>query len=243
MSERAFFSLRHSIPGFTFIVLIVSTNLVPIFEKLSGAEVGSGIFIGFLSLLSGPAFGFLISQSWWFVFRWKGGGWWLDPDAFAAFLTKLKKKKPGSRQLKAKLIPVLDYIVQYEGHVKEYHKGNYREYSASREAIFRYLERRWDLFHTLCSELLTLCVGVPLGIFLRIMLFEYPLVNTDFKILLLIISAAVILILLLLSGISRIRSEHNVVSMAIVKGTRLNAKELAHLFPVLNDLETVDDQT
>lgn len=242
MSERAFFSLRHAIPGFTFIALVVAANLVPIFEKLSRAEVESGIFIGFLSLFSGPTFGFLISQFWWFIFHRKGAEWWLDPDAFTAFLTRFKKKEPDSPQFKKKLIPVLDYIWHYEGYVKEDIERQERKYSVSKEGIFRYIERRWDLFHLLWSELFALWIGVGFGIYLRTMLFEYPLENTDFKIFMLIISVVVILNLPLLSGISRVQSEHNALSATVVRSTRLDIKELAALFPVLNDLQTVDGQ-
>lgn len=129
MSERAFFSLRHSIPGFTFIALIVSTNLAPIFGRLGGAEAGTEIFVGFLSLFSGPAFGFLISQFWWFTFHCLDAEWRLDPSMFDAFLKKFKFRKPESQQQKARLIPVLDYILHYEGYIKE---------DSGRDKIFRW---------------------------------------------------------------------------------------------------------
>lgn len=51
-----------------------------------------------------------------------------------------------------------------------------------------------------------------------------------------------ILSLLLWDGILTVRSEHDALSAAVIKSTRLSGKRLAYLFPVLNDLETADGQ-
>jgi hypothetical protein len=75
MSQRHFFSFRYSIPGYTFIVLVIGTNYVPLFEVLTarGFESVFVAFLAFLSLLSGSAIGFLISQFWYWKFQKKIG--------------------------------------------------------------------------------------------------------------------------------------------------------------------------
>ena len=72
MVERAFFTLRYALLGYTFILstlLVAYPNLDKIF---SVAEITSNdgffitAFLTFFTLLSGGAIGFLVSQVWYF---------------------------------------------------------------------------------------------------------------------------------------------------------------------------------
>jgi len=61
MSERRYFSLRYTVPGYTFILLVIGINYVPLIEfmKTTGAPEVFGAILAFASLLTGSALGYL----------------------------------------------------------------------------------------------------------------------------------------------------------------------------------------
>ena len=67
MSERSFFDWRTALPGYTFILIILGLNYSPLFEifKSQGIQSTFGAILAFLTLVSGSAIGFLVSQVWW----------------------------------------------------------------------------------------------------------------------------------------------------------------------------------
>lgn len=71
MSERTYFSFRYAIPGYTFLAIILLINIEYFIEhmkQLSDSITLFGIILGFFTLLSGSAIGFIISQIW-YVFN------------------------------------------------------------------------------------------------------------------------------------------------------------------------------
>lgn len=70
MPEREYFSFRYAIPGYTFLLLVVLINYIPLLTILRATGAGQvfGAFLAFLSLFTGSAIGFLVSQFWWLYF-------------------------------------------------------------------------------------------------------------------------------------------------------------------------------
>lgn len=69
MSEqiRSYFSLRYALPGYTFLTIVLIMNIeffIGIMPEPSYSIDFFGIILGFLSLLSGSAIGFIVSQPW-----------------------------------------------------------------------------------------------------------------------------------------------------------------------------------
>ena len=54
MPERGYFSFRYSIPGYTFILLVIAVNIVPLLTILSDASIGPffGAFLAFVKKLT-----------------------------------------------------------------------------------------------------------------------------------------------------------------------------------------------
>ena len=163
MSERQYFSLRYAIPGYTFILLVIVINYVPLLEILTthGFESAFGVFLAFLSLLSGSAIGFLVSQFWWWFQRKVGiFGVKQFEKTLRAFAKKYKLKKPPLIQWnedeKRQLLAAFDYV----------------SHSETREKILTLAQRRWDMYHLLASTFHTLWIGSAAGILCRIY-YEY----------------------------------------------------------------------
>lgn len=93
MSERSFFNLRYALPGYTFILLNLLINLrfllylfMTIMPDIQLSEIALsllGVLFGFLTLMSGSAVGFLVSQVWYifyfalhYLFFGKTKRWW-----------------------------------------------------------------------------------------------------------------------------------------------------------------------
>lgn len=75
MSERirSYFSLRYALPGYTFLTIILLMNIesfIIVMQEPSYSTEFLGIILGFLSLLSGSAIGFIVSQPWYFCYNY-----------------------------------------------------------------------------------------------------------------------------------------------------------------------------
>lgn len=221
MPERAFFSLRHAVPGYTLILLIIGINYVPlvkILECLSRLGIQSDIFLAALSLLSGAPFGFLISQFWWWLFHQMGADYQLDPRSANALINKYGLTRPKCLQEKKKTVVLHDYVLHYEGQCKK--------------TVFRYIERRWDLYLILKSEMITLLIGLMFGIGFRVVIFAHiPWRGIEFPVLLVISVLVVVLLFLLCSGARWVQFQHDIMSVAIINASTLKNCDLAKVFP------------
>jgi len=163
MSEREYFSLRYAIPGYTFILLLIAINYIPLIEvlKRTGVESAFGAFLAFLSLFTGSAIGFLVSQFWYWRFGSQPllGTEQLKPAAVEIYKRYLKKHKEEeekdiSQEIKDKIEAigwVFEYIIRRD---KE-------------EKFFEYATRRWDMYHVFSSTRYALIIGAVVGLFCR----------------------------------------------------------------------------
>jgi len=171
MSERQYFALRYAIPGYTFILLVIGINYAPLLEIQAryGFDGTFGTFLAFLSLLSGSAIGFLVSQVWWFRFQWKVSilgirEYGKSVEAISEIYGLQKPKCDKTEQ--RRFLAVIDYI----------------SYSCAEEKVLTLSERRWDMYHTLSSTICSLGIGVVVGILCRIYC-EFTVFNASFLIL------------------------------------------------------------
>lgn len=155
MSEREYFSLRYAVPGFTFILIILGLNYSPLLSILreSGTTEVFGVFLSFLSLFAGSAIGFLVAQIWYSYFHWRR----IYSNVFKRLENIAKEKlgfesKAEGKDKDVMLSAVLDHIL-LETHDEKY---------------WKYCQRRWDVFHTLSCTLVSLILGVCLGLIMRI---------------------------------------------------------------------------
>jgi len=248
MPERSYFSYRYAIPGYTFILLVMAINYVPLYKILiilacHGIESTFGAFLGFISLLSGSALGFMISQFWWRWFQFRGGEFSSAPRATNALINKYKlircdkiEDKKEAAACKEKVIPVSDYVMHSE---REKQKG-----------VFLYIERRWDMYHLLSTEFVTLIIGSFLGVFYRVLshflLFKSPLpsiqdifrfwdtkfwLEWEFWVLVTIFTLVVVLGYKLRKGSGWVKAQHDAVSEALIRRAKIEPATLAETFP------------
>jgi hypothetical protein len=160
MSLRGYFSLRYTVPGYAFILIVVAINYVPIMELLRGIGVSDAyaIFLGFLSLVTGSALGFLLTQYYWWRFREKGGLFSIDEFAkVEQFLVNdFQYIPPNDRNERRRTsAAILDFLI-YIGD----------------KPLIEYLWRRWDMYNLLSSTAHVLRLGLFVGAAYRIF-FEY----------------------------------------------------------------------
>lgn len=230
MSERTYFSLRYAVPGYTFILLVIGINYIPLWEilKRSGIESTFGAFLAFLSLLGGSAFGFLVSQFWWWLFQKNFGVYERKP--VKALIDRYKLTKSPKSKPKKGVLAVYGYII----------------HSKREKGVHIYTERRWDIYHLLSSELYTLLIGAVLGlicrVFLEVFLFKVYfsftfhdffsfLKYSEFWVLLFIFVSVVFLLFLLQRGRDWVITEYDALSEAAIKESKVTKAKLREIFP------------
>ena len=73
MSERTYFSIRLTVPGYTLLLWILLINLGPFISFVQNNNFQNnntalfGILLSFITLISGPLLGFLVSQPWYLI--------------------------------------------------------------------------------------------------------------------------------------------------------------------------------
>ncbi len=240
LSERGYFSLRYAVPGFTFILLIIGINFFPLSILLSnGNGFDFGAFLAFLSLLSGSAIGFLLTQFYWLRFQTKVGILGIDTlkllDDKAPkeiFITALAKKfELDNSKLSdiscetenRKLLAVLDHI----------------SHSEKKETLLRLQDRRWDMYHLLATTEHALMIGIFCGIILRIIcLVAFCFANigelgNDLEIAVLVPIVILVGILLCILPKSKIfiLTEHTHLLEARIRTSNLTLLDLVNAFP------------
>lgn len=134
MPEREYFSWRYAIPGYTLILLVTLINLIPLYSILKILAVHKiestfGVFLGFLTLLSGSAVGFLTSQIWWSWFQARGLHYDRTPVQLAIDRYGLTRSE--KHEDKLKVITVYDFLKRYK--------------TNRMEKLCVYTTRRWDM--------------------------------------------------------------------------------------------------
>lgn len=240
MSERGYFAFRYAIPGYTFMLIVIAFNHIPLLNFLGTTEVGQvfGAIVGLLSLLAGSALGFLISQIWFWWFlrkRSQGPGVYGIKElkqADKTFMEKLRKlgllKEVESN--KEVLLAISDYIFHRES-----------------EVFLGIIYRRWDFYHVLSSTLITLPIGLAVAIgcriYAEIFLFKATFGLPSFEVLLqritggeavalMIIFVFVCFFVLLFHKIRRrFIVEYSPMVEAVILKTEVKKRELQKVFP------------
>ena len=145
MSERTFFSLRYTLPGYT-LILIAILLFIPelqtnIFSEGQGALFTA--FLAFLFLFSGHALGFLVSQVWYFIFNSCIMGTYPWMNEKAELVKDAYKLNPD----KYHRVIFFDYILRLNTNKK------------LKESV----ERRYDLLHLYGSTLTSTFLGLALS--------------------------------------------------------------------------------
>lgn len=160
MAARGYFNLRNTIPGYSFILILIAFNYVPLMEILQnpGFPDFFGAFLAFFYSLSGGAIGFLISQGWWWYWQ-KNAGILGDREFFStvnAFSERYGLDVPAKNDVRARrlFISAMDY-------------ADHTKLSKDHKELLTLAERRWDMFHTLSSTLLALILGLETAIIVR----------------------------------------------------------------------------
>jgi len=230
MPERTIFHFRYAIPGFTFVLLIIGINYVPILNLLANPRFDAtfGAFIGFVTLLSGSAIGFLVCQVWWVFHISMGATYgmhaWKPRKAIQTLIDRYGLTRSRHLRDKRKVITVYDYIIHSE--TKLFSKE-----------LFEYRKRRWDMFHLLASEFATVLSGLVMGCLLRFVLFPrigvIASAASSHEIIVLgtIAIVAVLLIVLLGIGIWWANLRYDAISEAIIKGSTVTSMDLLRIFP------------
>lgn len=158
--ERSLFSFRYAVPGYVFILLLITINFNPInklFEEMSkntGASSFLGAVLAFLSLMSGSVLGFLITQGWYIFFHCY---WYKRVVPLDLLINVIKEEDVKHRKIKKeKAWVVLDYLVH------------------TKKEILPYLSRRWDAYNTFASTALAVFLGYCFGYIIRWYVFWYP---------------------------------------------------------------------
>jgi hypothetical protein len=150
LSEREYFSIRYSVPGYVFILLVIAVNCFPLLRLATPLQLGTffGAFLAFASLLTGSALGFLISQAWYLYYENRGGVFGIPKlkDLPNTAVKKLKVTATENADI------VLDYLLNKK----------------PKPELWRYLQRRIDMYNTLSCTGLSLVAGYSLGMLLRI---------------------------------------------------------------------------
>jgi hypothetical protein len=154
MPEREYFSLRYAVPGFIFILVLVGMNFLPImvFLQFMGATEIFGVILAFLSLFSGSAIGFVVAQVWFCYYHWRRpyAKLFKKQEPLVEHMFGLKQGVAG-KDKDVRLSAILDFIVLNE----------------KDKRYWEYFQRRWDLFHTLSSILVSVLLGLGAASFLR----------------------------------------------------------------------------
>lgn len=205
MSERMFFDKRLTVPGFTFILIVLIVNLSLLYNLFLTENVPEfavkviGILLG--NILSAPAIGFLVSQLWYFfsqhacILRHQI----YLPKNLSEVLTKYKVKSDDHIQ-----VTISDHIL----------------HSWKCNAIRQYQERRWDLLNLMGSVWVAIPIGLVYGYYIK-----WVLLGSQFyaQFDLFVIIPLVALFGLVYSGIRHVREES--LSMLILM-IRLKVEEL-----------------
>lgn len=240
MSERTYFSLRYAIPGYALTLLVIGINHVPLlkFLEITRFEAAFGAFLAFLTLFTGSALGFLVSQFWWWWYKRQGGLYGIPKfkkevlevlvDKFG-LPERFKKLQKNQNEDKGKIIVVYDYISHSE--------------KKEKEALFAYSERRWDLYTLLSSTMWSLGIGLIVGIFCRIF-FEYFLFESLFSIplpdsnsiaelfaLLSIFASVILLMFILLGGRQWVIFEYSAIAEARIRDSKAKRAHIRKAFP------------
>ena len=166
MSERNYFNIRNSLPGFTFLLIVILLNIFPLLHYFNESDLDVGIVFSILSLFIAQSFGFLVGQMWWRYFQYKNIQFFNDEhnpkismqyiiDNFYDRIDNFNNRRDDRIQY---IISTYDYVAHYLLSKKKYNE------------VVKYTTRRWDLFHTLNITLRAIYTAILIGFVVRVLL-------------------------------------------------------------------------
>ena len=164
MSERSFFTLRYSLPGFTFLLFLflICLEEIIMLNKILGSE----LFIAIFSFFSAPAIGFFVSQVWYIfyynrfqIYYWKSRCK-KEPRIYMEYLHKFKKIKRD---------PIIAEVVA--NFIYNHNVSNIRSY----------VSRRWDLIRIFGSTQCSIFISILFGLFIKIIRSIFNILNNSFN--------------------------------------------------------------
>jgi len=152
---RGYFSLRYVIPGFIFVLFIIALNIFPLVyfaKSIQSPEVFAAI-LAFVTILTGGAIGFVISQFYWFLFNRKGSLSQIEQfkQEFDFVRKKTRPQPPNDKIGNIIIEAILDFTVFLE----------------KDKAFINHVLRRWDIYHVLRSSYTSLTISVVTGLVIR----------------------------------------------------------------------------
>jgi hypothetical protein len=227
-SARGFFSLRYVIPGYTFILVIIGLNIFPLISFVQGTETPEAFvaILAFVTLLTGGAIGFIVSQFWWLYYNWRGAlsGIKQFEGEFKMIRNKTKNLPLIDKQQKETVESILDFTLFLE----------------ENKELLRLVWRRWDIYHVLSSTSCTIIVSLIAGVGIRIYLFVFgffPIANNtlgfaELAASILVGVTAVVLLLVFRSLANNIVTKYYPLHKALVtRNLSKNQKSLHEAFP------------
>jgi hypothetical protein len=158
MSDRDYFSLKYTVPGFALILVIIGLNYKPMLFILSrqGTTDVLGLAISILTLFASSAIGFLISQIWFAWFHHKRiYARLLEEQNVQDYMATAYHWKPKEKSDKVRdeiMATAIDYILNCE---------------VQNDKLFGFIQRKIDLFHTMSCAWVSLSFGLAIGLLFR----------------------------------------------------------------------------
>lgn len=166
MSDREYFSLRYTVPGFVLILLIFGTNYSVILNIISrhGATDVFSVSIAILSLFASSSIGFLVSQIWFCIFHYK--------RIYASILRKEDMESSMKTSFGWKKADEIENISNEKE--RDEIMGTAIDYLLNDPSVgsnlFKFFQRKIDLYHTMSSAVISLSIGLGLGTISRLVL-------------------------------------------------------------------------
>jgi len=243
MTERSFFDWRNALPGYTFILIILGINYAPLVEIFTNLGIQStfGAILAFLTLVSGSAIGFLVSQLWWCHYRNQGAHY---------FYRKKPRKQINRLVEKYGLVPAND--INDENGIQNvltvYSFILFNQQQKDPELV-KYLIRRGDTFHAFSATRISLLLGLAIGIFSRALsqLFVFRWTHTkpfanlmsampnsavaEVLILILLVISAIFLIYLFGKSRDWTVTQYDKMAFALINKSGIRRWKLKEIFP------------
>ena len=238
MAERSYFSLRLAIPGYTFLLLFISINFrVVLFSLQTIYKIPEflELFYALLLALSGSAFGFLISQTWFWWCRWRDILYEAPKSEIATFSKHYNLVTNPTKQQKKMIVLAFSYVQNIMS--KKY------------KSLDDYLNRRFDLFNTFGATMHSIFWGLSLGWAVRLIAwhflkkpFDFPLIlsykllgYTEFWVLVLTTLFGSVLFCLLWRRRDHVMEQYDLMAKVVIemayKNEIVEPEELKRVFP------------
>lgn len=201
--KRSYFAFRYVLPGYTFLASMLIINIQFFITQINVTSITFpnivalfGIILGFLSLLSGSAIGFFISQFWYLVYN-------------HYFKTHERLTKQRSHIRLKEIEGIEKYIEEIADRVSI--MAYILTYIAD-EKITNYINRLNDVINSLASTLFAILSGLVIGYIFRLGIFQQTFIMYDVVIIFILVFFMVLLWLNLIT----VLKEHDSIARFVI---------------------------